>query len=555
MTMTLTIHTNEDDALIAWQPDGMWPTEWIGFKLEKKNVKTGEVTVVNNRIPAKLGDGQTPAAGVRSDTSPFRRCMWTDHAVAPLDQLQYRVTPMVDGQDGGFVDAPDGTSDWTAAAVTSGVDDNGLAAHFNRGTLMSQIVSRFVDDNVTAASLKTFKASLADPAFAPRRYLSGHAREALLRFLADADRRGSHVYAAVYEFNDAELIAALKVFGGRASILLGNGDGMKPDLASELSAAGLDVHQRDLSKHGRSSPSVHNKFVIEVSPAGIATRVLTGSLNWTTTGLCTQLNNALIIERLKIADRYLTQWRDLVAAGNEMPPTLKASNADWLTDGPVSVAYAATTDQQDFAPVLDAIASAKDAIFFLMFMPGESPLLKNAMDRSAEAGGPFVRGVVSTVVTTKNGTITHVGGQVVENGVTKPTDDDVILPNGLPAANRPTWAFDEFNRSTFTAVGLIAIVHSKTIVIDPFSDDCVVVTGSHNFSVSASAKNDENIVVVKGDKALAQAYAVHIQGVYDAYAWRNFLQTNGDPMTLYQGLANWQPGGSHARELDFWVKG
>ena len=555
MTITVTVHTNEDDALIAWRPAGDWPSSWVGFKVEKKNVITNEITMLNNRIPAAVGAAQTPAAGVPSDASPFRRCIWTDHAIASLDQLQYRVTPMIDGGTGVFTDAPDGASDWTAPTTIGSADANGLEAHFNRGTLMSQIVSRFVNDTVTAASLKTFKTSLADPTFAPRRYLSGHAREALLGFLADADRRGSHIYAAVYEFNDTEIIAALKAFGARASILLGNGDGMKPDLATELSGAGLEVHERDLSKAGRSSPSVHNKFVLEVSSAGVASRVLTGSLNWTVTGLCTQLNNTLIIERPAIADRYLTQWHDLVAAGNDMPDTLKASNAKWLTDGPVSVAYAATPSAEDFAPVLEAIAGAKDAILFLMFMPGESPLLKNAMGRSAEANGPFVRGVVSTVITSKNGTITHVGGQVVVDGVTKPTDDDVIMPNGVPPQNRPTWAFDEFNRGSFTAAGLIAIVHSKTIVIDPFSDDCVVVTGSHNFSVSASQKNDENIVIIRGDKALAQAYAVHIQGVYDAYAWRNFLQTNGDPNTLYQGLANWKPGGSHVRELDFWVQG
>jgi hypothetical protein len=41
--------------------------------------------------------------------------------------------------------------------------------------------------------------------------------------------------------------------------------------------------------------------------------------------------------------------------------------------------------------------------------------------------------------------------------------------------------------------------------------------------------------------------------VYDAYAWRAFLQNDGDANTLYQGLANWKPGGSHARELNFWV--
>jgi len=92
-------------------------------------------------------------------------------------------------------------------------------------------------------------------------------------------------------------------------------------------------------------------------------------------------------------------------------------------------------------------------------------------------------------------------------------------------------------------------------VIDPFSDNCVVVTGSHNFSPSASAKNDENIVVIKGDKALARDYAVHIQGVYDAFAWRAFLSNSGDPNEIYQGINDWKPGGKRTRELDFWVNG
>src|SRR5262249_28871722 len=160
-------------------------------------------------------------------------------------------------------------------------------------------------------------------------------------------------------------------------------------------------------------------------------------------------------------------------------------NGQWTQDGPVSLAFAATTAQQDFAPALAAINAAREAILFLMFMPGQSPLLDAALQQSARAGGPFVRGVVSTVTQTANGTITHQGSQVIKDGVTKPTNDDVILPEG-EGANRPTWAFEEFTRGAFIGAGLRAIVHSKAIVIDPFSDNCVVITGSHNFSVSAS---------------------------------------------------------------------
>lgn len=81
-----------------------------------------------------------------------------------------------------------------------------------------------------------------------------------------------------------------------------------------------------------------------------------------------------------------------------------------------------------------------------------------------------------------------------------------------------------------------------------------MVTGSHNFSDSASQKNDENLVIVRGNKALAQAYAVHIQGVYDHYSWRAFLSDGGNPDELFQSLKEWKPNGSRVRDLAFWIR-
>jgi hypothetical protein len=98
-------------------------------------------------------------------------------------------------------------------------------------------------------------------------------------------------------------------------------------------------------------------------------------------------------------------------------------------------------------------------------------------------------------------------------------------------------------------------VHSKTIVIDPFSENCAVITGSHNFSDSASTKNDENLVIVRGNAKLVQAYALHINGVYDHYSWRAFLASGGNADQIYKPLDAWKPGGSRAQELDFWMSG
>jgi len=63
-------------------------------------------------------------------------------------------------------------SEWTAVVTPTADAGDGLSACFNRGTLMSQVVSRFVGDDISVASLKKFKAQLSQPGFPARRYLS-----------------------------------------------------------------------------------------------------------------------------------------------------------------------------------------------------------------------------------------------------------------------------------------------------------------------------------------------------------------------------------------------
>jgi phosphatidylserine/phosphatidylglycerophosphate/cardiolipin synthase-like enzyme len=552
MAINVKAYANADDVLIAWQPDS-WSNDWVGFQLERRNNTTQQSTILSNRIPPKPGEKPVPDAGIASTQSPFRRCIWTDHSVIDTDNVSYRVTAMKAGPNDTFTPDAGTTTDWTAPAVATGDAGGGLEAYFNRGTLMSQIVSRFVKGDTSDDSLRNFVKSLSDPTKQARRYLSGDALHEILAFLHDADLRGSQIHAAIYEMNDEELVGALKPFGNRGHVLLGNGSATKPNIAGELSGAGLEVKHRDLSKAGRSSPSVHNKFVVESDAHGNAIRVLTGSTNWTTTGLCTQLNNVLIIENATIAKRYLDQWGKLVAAGNDMPPALKTSNSTPTTDSNITVHFAATNNEAEFKPVLDLIKNAKDGALFLMFMPGQSPLLDALLGR-AQDNDIYVRGVVSSVTPSKNGDIASVGGEVVKSGApTQSFHDDVQLPHGVSATNEPSWADVEFSVSQIRNAGMIAIVHSKTIVIDPFSDNCAVITGSHNFSVAASEKNDENLVIVRGNKKLAQAYALHINGVYDHYSWRGYLGSGGNPDQIYS-LDGWKPGGGKEQELDFWME-
>jgi phosphatidylserine/phosphatidylglycerophosphate/cardiolipin synthase-like enzyme len=69
-----------------------------------------------------------------------------------------------------------------------------------------------------------------------------------------------------------------------------------------------------------------------------------------------------------------------------------------------------------------------------------------------------------------------------------------------------------------------AIIHDKIVVIDPFSPNCTVVTGSHNLGYRASYCNDENMLIITGKRKLAEAYAAHVLDVYDHYRFRYQVQ-------------------------------
>jgi phosphatidylserine/phosphatidylglycerophosphate/cardiolipin synthase-like enzyme len=51
-----------------------------------------------------------------------------------------------------------------------------------------------------------------------------------------------------------------------------------------------------------------------------------------------------------------------------------------------------------------------------------------------------------------------------------------------------------------------AVAHNKIILIDPQEATGAVITGSYNFTYSAQARNAENLLILRGNPALARAY-------------------------------------------------
>ena len=102
-------------------------------------------------------------------------------------------------------------------------------------------------------------------------------------------------------------------------------------------------------------------------------------------------------------------------------------------------------------------------------------------------------------------------------------------------------------------------IHSKVVVIDPFGEKPVVMTGSHNLGHKASIANDDNLMIIEGNAAIAAAYAVNIIAIYQNFRFNAYVEAHrNDPHVFHnlQDNGDWQTGhlsGGALAELLFWL--
>ena len=135
----------------------------------------------------------------------------------------------------------------------------------------------------------------------------------------------------------------------------------------------------------------------------------------------------------------------------------------------------------------------------------------------------LVFGAVSAAQAMPNyvGTKKDEDGDVVVEGESPTTYDNGNVSIVRAAKIDDRRILGDFGAEQLTARdGVGAIIHDKLVVIDPRSTHCSVILGSHNLGFKASYSNDENMLIIDGDKELAAAYAVHILDVYDHYRFR-----------------------------------
>jgi len=584
VSIDIRVLAGSDDAFIAWKSDFI--AECRGFALRRRIKRGSDAGPSPNAVAGPdaqgfveevvaswvgFADGPDVPEGTRKPTTewPIQKYLWSDFAVRAGDLVAYRVSPMV-GASTTMQERVDLGSPWSDAVEIGGDSKGKVRCYFNRGIVASQWLSRLLPSDPNPKKDTTVKgralmASIAKPGNNIRDFLAGPLRNRLLQLLTEAKTAKGHVYAALFELDDPELVPLLQDLGKRAHVLLGNGS-VKKKGADENRDARDAIKKKCDVKNRFSAPRAlaHNKFVVICDSKRRPQAVWTGSTNWTKTGLCTQANNGLLVVNTDVAESYLKQWNDIVRADDATPDTLKESNAKARISPKakgVTVWFTPMLEQSDLEQAGGLIAGAKQGILFLMFNPGpRGSLLNDIIELASPASQHYrpqlyIQGVLNQDPGTAKNPVT-----LFNRGNRIDANQDVVLPAAIDTRLK------YWTRELKKAPRAHAMVHSKVVVIDPYGDHPVVMTGSHNLGPKASGVNDENFVIIENHGALASQYATKIMEIYNQYRWRA-SQSNQSSEPRWAGLADdakWQIGvpGADAntqkydarrrRELAFW---
>ena len=578
---------NNEVAFIAWDVDAMIPG-CLGFDIVRVYPDTGERKGLATWVPFEGQDNggwKEQDTGVW----PVQKTSWRDLTLrrrrdeAELRpdnvRVKYEIRPV--GKMAPGLEAVPVRQDktYTGAAVPLGYlgpakatneilitsDYGNLHAAFNNGIIAGQWLRHAIEDLNKPFNADTLRAEVADLASPIRAYLHGDVLAFLMRLVERAKSDGGKVHLALYELDDRELIdlvrnekACLRVILSNSSADRDTGqwDARNQPARDELHAAGVDIQNRLFNNRHIG----HNKFAVYVDAGGTPRAVMTGSTNWTTLGLCGQTNNAVIIENDDVAAGYFAYWTrlhdDAIAdptpvggPGHSNVQSKPLRTADQepkqanLSTGTATCWYSPNTIRTtrdinhvppDLADLFAAIDGAKKAVFFLAFLPSRGGLY-SIIEQARAAGEKDPKLLVVGAISDPSAMPGYkdASPDTGEEGDETPEQEAARKPYVYDA--RHTHIVRATNLGSGTALGDFeaeilklgtAVVHDKIVVIDPMSDDCVVATGSHNLGYKASYENDENMVIVRGNKALAQAYAVHVYDVYDHYRYRAWQAKN-----------------------------
>jgi phosphatidylserine/phosphatidylglycerophosphate/cardiolipin synthase-like enzyme len=454
-----------------------------GFAIERLDHTEGEHRWLTNQLRfANVGNHWT------TNYNPLQTFVWGDYRAKPDHSYTYIVHTMV-GEPGTELQAQDTVS---LQVHTEHPDVHGV--WFNRGVFASQ------------AYAERFGNKPPDevPNNAAWQWLSRGLHEALLAFIGQASDPTWELHGAFYEFQHPSVLSAFAVArqAGATVRLVVDANNTKNPPA--VTAAGID----DLIETWRTHAVIpHNKFLV-ASQNGRPVAVWTGSTNITENGIFGQSNVGHAVRDPGIAAKYLAYWQQLTGDPkySELNDWIDANNPTPDTwDEAISVVFSPhtrTTPLDHYAELFGGAKHLACATYpfnldtrFGRLLPGQHDAIRWLLFEDANEAGKAAKTV------TDPNTVLVAGAFLPPNA----------LAGFLPEATNP------FSHN-------VEYIHTKYLLIDPLGDDPIVISGSANFSTPSTNKNDENVLVIRGNHAVADIYLTEFFRLFAHYRFRYTLK-------------------------------
>jgi hypothetical protein len=318
-----------------------------------------------------------------------------------------------------------------------------------------------------------------------------------------------------YDLNEPDVVKALLALAakGRIRIILDNAslhhgaNAAEDDFETQFTDAAKKPAEILRGKFGRFA---HDKIFI-VKKNGKAVKVLTGSTNFSVTGMYVNSNHVIVFDNSDVAAQYSEVfnevWKDKVSVKFKSAP-LAAKPFAFSEKGIPKMSITFSPHDNDTAQAtLDAVAkSVTDAKTSVLFA---------VMDVTS-GGGPVLPALQEV----------HSNQEIFSFGISDNTKDVIslykpgtkegLLINAKPGQTALPPPFDKERAIT----GIGHQIHHKFIICDFNTDAPVVWCGSSNLSLGGEELNGDNLLQIN-DADIATVFAIEAIGLVDHFHFRD----------------------------------
>ena len=497
----------------------------------------------------------TPGRPVESDQAPIQSFLWGDYTAAPGTAYTYAVYPVY-GKPGALRRG----EPVEVKVRTEPLDAPDHAIFFNRGAAGSQAYSRRfgdyrrfykVDKYGTARWVEFLKPGDV-PEHKAHEWLSRGLEEAVLGYIGQARGKDWGVRAAVYEFDYLPVIQAFveALESGADVKIVYDAKQSGKDKAGPWRATLAALKKVGLRAYGsirrfeamtipRTITTIsHNKFIVLLYK-GEPVQVWSGSANMTAGGIFGQSNVGHVVRDREVAARYYAYWQEL--SGDPQTKDIRRWNVERQPDleGPpppdsITPIFSPRPTLGMLEWYADRLASAKSSVHFTAAFGVSQQLAAKLMKkRPLSESDPFLRYILleskpSPQAAKKRKDAARAKGQQA------PLDYYDFAP---VANNRIAWGAltrvrrDDQHLLEESLSGLdthVEYLHTKYMIVDPLTDDPLVVTGSANFSDASTRSNDENMLVIRGNTRVADIFLGEFMRTFNHFRLRNLVNELSD---------------------------